>query len=102
MSQDLRWELPIMPNACKESSVMAWVTKETEGRRLKVQGRCLKQGWGWPKAPDTAKRTTGFLGSCFVRLSSVSVVFAYLFVALFSSKEGNLWKYLSGKIISPL
>lgn len=90
-----------MPNACKESNVMAWVTKETEGRRLEVEGRCPKQGWGWFKAPDTS-RTTAFLGSCFVRLSFVSVVFAYLFLALFSSKEGNLWKYLSGKIISPL
>lgn len=34
MSQGLRWELPIMPNACKESNVMAWVTKETEGRSV--------------------------------------------------------------------
>lgn len=89
-----------MTNACKESSVMAWVTKETEGRRLEVEGRCLKQGWGWPKAPDTTKRPTGFLGSCFVWLSFVWVVFAYLFVSLFLSKEGNLWKHLSGKIIS--
>lgn len=34
MSHGLRWELPIMPNACKESNVMAWVTKETEGRSV--------------------------------------------------------------------